>query len=286
MKSTSLSIADKIDPTTRFIYDDINTAAGAVGADWLVIGATARDMIYNAAFGVQIKRGTKDIDFAIHVDSWDTFNALTKSLVDDHGYSRSKSEHRLDRPDSKLWIDIIPFGAIAGEDGKYRWPEEPDKEISILGFEDALRTAIMCQISDDPVFALKVVHPAVLILLKIISWRDRKHYKRTDAEDVAYALRHYIELDGNEMRVYDDATLYEGDLDMGTIGGRLVGRDLGLLVPGVALESVQQFIQEEVDRGNESEFLADMMRGTTKLFADDRQYAEQFANLLIGINEA
>jgi predicted nucleotidyltransferase len=285
MKSTLLSIADKVDPTTRFICDDIATTANTVGADWLVVGATARDMVYHAAFGLPIKRATADIDFAIHVDSWEMFEAITKSLIEDHGFSRTKSEHRLDLPGSKLWIDIIPFGAIADKDGKYRWPNEPEKEISILGFQEALDTAIVCQVSDDPVLILKVVHPAVLILLKIISWRDRKHYKRTDAQDVAYAMRYYVDLDGNDMRVYEDPTLYEGDLDMGTIGGRLAGRDLSTLAPGAALDYVRQFIQEEIDRGDESEFLADMMRGATRLFADDGQYANLLFNFLTGINE-
>ena len=68
MKSTLLSIADKVDPTTQFIYDDIATVANAAGADWLVIGATARDMIYHAAFGLPIKRATADIDFAINIE--------------------------------------------------------------------------------------------------------------------------------------------------------------------------------------------------------------------------
>lgn len=285
MKSTLLSIADKIDPTTRFIYDDIAAAANAVGADWLVVGATARDMVYHAAFGLPIKRATADIDFAINIDTWDTFEAITRSLVENHGFSRTKSEHRLDLPDSKLRVDIIPFGAIADKDGKYRWPNEPEKEISILGFQEALDSAVMCQVSDDPVIVLKVAHPAVLILLKVISWRDRKHFKRTDAQDVAYAMRYYVDLDGNDMRVYEDPTLYEGDLDMGTIGGRLAGRDLSSLAPGSALDYVRRFIQDEIDRGDESEFLADMMRGSIRLFADDSQYGDLLINLDIGMNE-
>lgn len=285
MKSTSLAIADKIDPVTRFIYNDIAKAAKSVGADWLVIGATARDMIYHAAFGLQIKRATADIDFAIHVDNWDTFTEITKSLVEDHGFSQAKSVHRLDLPNSKLGIDITPFGAIAGKDGKYRWPHEPETEISVLGFQEALDTAIACRISDKPRLVLKVAHPAVLILLKIISWQDRKHYKRTDAQDVAYAMRYYVDLDDNGMRVYDDPTLYEGDLDMGTIGGRLAGRDLTSLAPGAALQHVREFVRGEIDRGDESEFLADMMRGSTRLFASDRQYSELLRNLAIGIDE-
>ena len=285
MKSTSLSIADKISPITRTIYRDIHAAAKSVGADWLVVGATARDMVYQAAFNVKITRATADIDFAIHVDDWETFSAITKSLVDEYGFSRTRLAHRFELPDSKIWVDIIPFGAIAGDDGKYRWPDEPETEISTLGLQEGLDTAITCQISDDPVLNLKVVHPAVLIMIKIISWRDRKHYKRTDAQDVAYAMSYYTQLGDNHMRVYDDSSLYEGDLDMGTVGARLAGRDLASLAPGATLDSVRQFVQQEIDRGNESEFLADMMRGSTRLFADESQYADLLPNFALGIDE-
>jgi predicted nucleotidyltransferase len=285
MRSTSLSIADKINPITRTIYHDIHAATESVGVDWLVVGATARDMVYQAAFNVKITRATADIDFAVHVEDWATFSAITEALVGEYGFSPTRSAHRLKLPASDLWVDIIPFGAIAGDDGKYRWPDEPEKEISILGFQEALETAVMCRIDDNPVLDLKIVHPAVLIMIKIISWCDRKHYKRTDAQDVAYAMSYYTLLDGNDTRVYDDPALYEGDLEMGTIGARLAGRDLASLAPGLALDTVRAFVQREIDLGDESEFLADMMRGSTKLFADRRLYRDLLPNLATGIDE-
>ena len=285
MKSTSLSIADKISPLARAVYENIHIAAASVGADWLVVGATARDMVYQAAFGVKITRATADIDFAIHVDDWETFSAITKTLVNEYGFSRTKHEHRLELPKSSLWVDIIPFGAIADDDGKYRWQDEPDVEISVLGFQEALDTAITCRISDDPILDLKVVHPAVLIMLKIISWRDRKLIKRTDAQDVAYAMSYYTQLDGNDMRIYDDETLYGGDLDMGTVGARLAGRDLAILTPGEALESVHAFIQEQIKLGEEGEFLADMMRGSISGLGDASQYLDLMRNFSLGIGE-
>lgn len=285
MKSTSLSLTDKIDPIARAIYQNVHEAAKTVGADWLVVGATARDLIYQAAFDVRVTRATADIDFAVHVDNWETFSAITKLLVEEYGFSRTRSAHRLERPDSKLWVDIIPFGAIAGEDGKYRWPDEPEKEISVLGFHEALETAVVCRVSENPNLDLKVVHPAVLILIKIISWQDRKHYKRTDAQDAAYAMSYYTKLDNNELRVYDDPTLYDDDLDMGTVGARLVGRDLASLAAGEVLTKTREFVQVQIELGNESEFLADMMRGSTKIFVNTNQYADLLPNLAKGIDE-
>lgn len=269
MKNSSLSIIDKVDPATHFIYRHIGEAAMEVGADWLVVGATARDMIYHVAFGTPIKRATKDIDFGIRVADWDMYSRLTNLLVDKFNFTYTKSTHRLNLPDSKLWLDIIPFGDIAGTDDKYSWPGEPDKEISVLGFAEALRTAISCQLSDKPTLDVKVVHPAILIVLKIVSWCDRKHFKKTDAQDVAYALHHYGKLDNNELRIYDDPNIYEHEYELDTIGARLAGRDMVYLAPGKTLDFVRKLIIEEIEKEDESEFLADMMLGTTKLFMDE-----------------
>jgi predicted nucleotidyltransferase len=182
-------------------------------------------------------------------------------------------------------VDIIPFGEIAGDDGKYRWPKEPEIEISILGFQEALDTAIECRISDDPIMQLKVAHPAVLILLKIFSWRDRKHHKRTDAQDVAYAMRYYTGLDENNLRIYAEPALYDGDFELDTIGARLAGRDLASLVQNEALGNIRAFIQQEIERGDQSEFLADMMGGSSKLFADESLYGHLLPNLAMGMDE-
>lgn len=286
MRSTSLSIADKVSPAMRAVYHDVHGAARLIGADCLLVGATARDMVYEAAFGLDIKRATADIDFAIRVDTWDTFAALTNSLVDRYGFSRTDSEHRLNLPGSQLWIDIIPFGAIADKDGKYRWPNDPDIEISILGFQEALESAITCQVSVDPKLQLKIVHPAVLVMLKIFSWRDRRRYKTADAQDAAYAMSYYIRLDDNEQRLYDEPELFEGEFDFDTIGARLTGRDLARLVPGDALSELRTHVQEEIDSGDQSRLLADMMVGSPGLFVDERLYGHLLPNLALGIDEA
>lgn len=285
MRSKSLSIAARISPAARAIYGHIADAASSVGIDWLVVGATARDMIYEAAFDIQTIRATADIDFGVHVADWEEFSAVTEALVTMHRFSRTQSSNRLQLPESDIWIDIIPFGAVAGDDGRYQWPDEPEKEMSVLGFQQALETAVFCRVDDDPVLDLKVVHPAVLIMLKIVSWRDRKNDKRTDAQDVAYVMSRYTQLDNNENRVYDDPSLYEDDLEMDTIGARLAGRDLASLASGMALDIVRDLVQREIDLGNESELLADMMRGSRRLFADDRLYGQLLPNLAKGIDE-
>lgn len=270
----------------RAVYHDVHGATRSIGAECLLVGATARDMVYEAAFDLDIKRATADIDFAVHIDTWDTFAVLITSLVDRYGFTRTDFEHRLKLPSSSIWIDVIPFGAIADKDGKYRWPHDPDMEISILGFQEAMDSAITCQISADPELQIKVVHPAVLVMLKIFSWRDRQRYKTTDAQDAGYAMSYYIRLDDNQQRLYDEPDLFEGEFDFDTIGARLTGRDLARLVPGNALNELRAHVQEEIDSGDQSQFLADMMVGSPGLFVDERLYGHLLPNLALGIDEA
>lgn len=285
MRSTSLSITGKVPGSSLEIYRDVLGAAGTIGIEVLVVGATARDIIYETAFGVPVRRATTDIDLAIQVENWEQFSSLRSALIKRHKFEEQGIDHRLHLPDSSIWIEIIPFGAIADEDGKLRWPKDSDVEMSTLGFQEAVDTAVQCRVSDSPKLELNVVHPAILILLKIFSWQDRRHVKRSDAQDAAYAMSYYVKLDDNEARLHIDPTLFEGEFDMDTIGARLAGRDLARLAPGRAVDELRKFLRKQVDLGNESEFFADMQLEPTRLFLDPSLYSHLLPNLLLGIEE-
>ncbi len=285
MKSTSLSIVGKVASPTFEIYRDVLDTASELSIDVLVVGATARDLIFEAAFNVDVRRATRDIDFAINVADWSAFERLRDRLVSNSDFEDQGTAHRLHPPDSGLWIDIIPFGAIADRDGKLRWPNEPEVEMSTLGFAEAINTAIRCKVADTPPLELLVVHPAVLIMLKVFAWQDRRHIKQADAQDAAYAMSRYLKLDDNEARLFDDPVLLEDEFDMETIGARLAGRDLARLAPGKALESLKTFVEAEIDLGDDSEFFADMQLESTRLFQDTSLYSHLLRNLLRGIEE-
>lgn len=51
------------------------------GRDYLLVGATARDMLMTHVFGLDTRRATRDVDFAIALESWDQFQALKGALV-------------------------------------------------------------------------------------------------------------------------------------------------------------------------------------------------------------
>lgn len=50
-----------------------SNAAGQLGVPWLVIGATARVMLFEKVYGLPAGLATQDIDFAVQVGDWDHY---------------------------------------------------------------------------------------------------------------------------------------------------------------------------------------------------------------------
>ncbi|MBI2158748.1 MAG: hypothetical protein HYU26_17895 [Candidatus Rokubacteria bacterium] len=50
--------------------------------DYFVIGATARDILLSGVFGLDTGRATRDVDFAVALDSWPQFDLVKTRLVE------------------------------------------------------------------------------------------------------------------------------------------------------------------------------------------------------------
>lgn len=81
MKNTCINIAGKLPRGVIEIYKDIYFHARKLSIDFIVVGATARDLVLVHGYGSTIERGTRDIDFGINVSSWADFNSLTDGLI-------------------------------------------------------------------------------------------------------------------------------------------------------------------------------------------------------------
>jgi hypothetical protein len=97
MTTTSLNIAGKVDPRTVEVLQLVERIANELGIPYVVIGATARDLVLHYYYGARIQRGTQDIDFAIQVADWSAFSTLTQALVIE-GYEATKMAHRFKSP--------------------------------------------------------------------------------------------------------------------------------------------------------------------------------------------
>jgi predicted nucleotidyltransferase len=105
----------------------VEAAAIPLGVQILIVGAIARDLHLLYGYGIEMQRETKDIDFALAVADWNTFETLKRKLIASGDFLESQSSHRL-RHRSQLPIDLVPFGRV----------ESTDRKVAMLGHDVCL----------------------------------------------------------------------------------------------------------------------------------------------------
>ena len=208
MTSISLNIAGKIDSQTVAVLEAVSHATASLNLPYVVVGATARDLVLHYGHGAKIQRATHDIDFAIEVPDWSAFSSL-KDYLCERGFRKTKVEHRLIGPANTV-IDIVPFGDVEDHDSSILWPPKGDISMNVLGFQEACDNAEWVRVQDDPVTDVPVATPAGMMLLKLISWTDRASDLRSkDAKDIAYLLLSYEAIGDVEEALFSDTKILE-----------------------------------------------------------------------------
>ncbi len=210
------------------IVEALNHAAPEV--EWLLVGALARDLLLELAHGVEIARRTNDVDFAVAVQDWKDFYRVRDALLASGNFETTHGiEHRvLHRGETR--IDLVPFGGIESPAGTINWPPEGNPVMNVVGFSAAMRTAIQVFLPNKQ--HVKVVCLPMLLLLKLIAWRDRRHHRPgVDAGDILLILRNYTEC-GNLERISEEHSdlLESSDFDYEISGSILAGRDIFCLL--------------------------------------------------------
>ena len=137
----SLDLTNK--PELRFLSDLIaDVRAKVPKVDILLVGATARDLLLFYAHRIKAARGTEAIDLAFAVPNWSHFEKLRKSLLSSDVFrSHPSTSHKL-LYRKEVVVDLIPFGGLENADGTISWPPHGDTVMSVLGFEEALKSSI------------------------------------------------------------------------------------------------------------------------------------------------
>lgn len=230
MKNISLNIAKEIDPATKETLKLVAQVAGGLDIQFVVIGATARDLVLHYGYGAEIQRATRDIDFAVQVESWAAFEKLTSALVQ-HGYRKAKIQHRLKSPTGGT-IDIVPFGPLQSGEAKIVWPPPDGNEMIVLGMQEALATAVMVDLGSQESLHIPVATPVGLVILKLVSWAERSVQDRVkDAQDILFLLSSYDKVPSAQEEFFGDEELIDksgGDLTLGA--AEILGRHVGQTV--------------------------------------------------------
>jgi predicted nucleotidyltransferase len=232
------------------VLADVREAAR--GADFLVVGAMARDLLLHYGQGVPITRATTDIDLGVAVSSWADFHQLRDACLNSgHFTSGRPGNHRLIHR-SGVPLDLIPFGGVEREDGTIEWPQD-NAVMGVLGYREARATATQVLLPDK--MPVATVCLPMLAILKLMAWSERHTYTpRKDASDLFLVLRNYLN-DENTARLYEVGThlLEREDFDYEVAGAWLAGFDAVQCVtnhseqPRRVLDAVENVLLSEAD---------------------------------------
>lgn len=191
MSSTlPVNLSRKINPETVKVLTVISQVCAALDVAWVIVGATARDLVLHHAFGAKVTRATYDIDFAVEVADWESFQQVKGKLIE-QGFRESQTQHRLYGRNDET-IDLVPFGQIENNEKTIAWPPKGEVAMNVLGFSEACEYAVNVIIDDQTELTVPVATPVGMILLKIIAWTDRvADMRRKDAVDIKYILENY-----------------------------------------------------------------------------------------------
>ena len=244
MTTPLLNISAKIDPALANLCAIVAEWAMQLQIPYLIVGASARDMVLHHGYGAKVQRATADIDFALQVPSWDAFATLRKELIRNN-FSETNTAHRLIGPNN--WpIDIVPFGGIADENASIQWPPSGDLVMNVLGFVEALSHANTVRLSDMPLLDVPVASPEGMTILKFIAWTDRAaDARKKDAKDIAYLLTTYENIPAISDQLYRESTLmelYSWDITLAS------AHQLGINVKQITLPQTHSVISDVLNK--------------------------------------
>lgn len=224
MTNELLDISDKLDPGTIAVYRDVADVAGDLNIDYLVVGASGRDLILQHAYGVYAQRATNDYDFAFEVADLASYEALRSTLIS-NGFQPDRQPQRLVSPRG-VDVDLVPFGDLADEAGNITLPPEHDHKMSVLGFPEALASAQIVRMSQEPALDVPVVSLPGLLLLKLIAWGDRPRDRRAkDAQDFRYVIESFLKIPEDVSGIWEEANYmerFEGEIEQ--VSAAILGR--------------------------------------------------------------
>lgn len=237
----------------------------SIGSDFYIIGATARDIIMSGIHKQASTRRTSDLDIAIAIKDWDKFDKISKELCSIEGFHKSNKQKQLFWYKRDFKLDIVPFGEVAKADNNIYWPPEEEFAMSVVGFTEVAHNTLDVIIDNE--FTVKVASLPGIFILKLAAFNDRKNATNKDADDLAFIIENYLEI--NLLRaVVGHYDIYEAEnFNTFTAGATLLGRDIKSILGGNE-ETVKTFIQileDELNLEVESQLINQIIETHTNL---------------------
>jgi len=238
--SCNISSEDLNNPLLKELLLKLTNYFQSIGSDFYVIGATARDIILSGIHNQTSTRRTADLDIAIAIKDWEKFNQISKELCEIEGFIKDPLQKQRFKFNEAYIIDIVPFGEVAKADNNIYWPPEEEFAMSIVGFTEVANNTLDVTIDNE--FTVKVASLPGIFILKLAAFNDRKNETNKDADDLAFIIENYLEI--NELRAVEEHyDIYEVEnFNTFTAGSTLLGRDIKSIL-GENAETIQTFIR-------------------------------------------
>lgn len=227
-----------------------------MGREFYVIGATARDIIMQQLLETESRRRTKDLDIAIAIPDWDTFEQVKQKLIADGFEKSTDMQQRFFYGEYEL--DIVPYGVVAKEDDNIYWPPEEVVAMSVKGFDEVLSEAITVSIDDE--FKVKIASLHGLFLLKFNAWLDRNAKTSKDAEDMSFILSNYF-MANLDREMHQEVYDWE-NFDEYIVGGYWLAHDLVALLDVNQLNYYKEVVKEELVKEEKSRLFNQMIESS------------------------
>lgn len=259
MNVSSSNISHKLPPASVEVLCDVSLHARTLGIPFFVLGATARDIIFGAIYGIPTPRATLDIDLALRVETWEQYTRLRTSMTATAVYEEDNSQQQRMHHANGIILDLVPFGPLETPAGMIAWPPDRDIIMRTAGFEEALASAVDVIIAPDPDRTIKVCTPSALAAMKLLAWHDNYPLRRKDAEDLLFLLREYLHA-GNEDRLFlsDADLLAEVNYVFDEASPRLLGRDIRRTVSLQTRKNLLAILAAETADDSQFRLLSDM----------------------------
>ena len=250
----------EVDETIELILRSVTESSSELGIKWFICGASARVLLCERVSGMRVGRATRDLDIAVSVNSFREYEAFRKLLRERFDFHPDR--HKMQR----LWhangspIDIIPFGGIGKSTNTVIWGENSDIEMNVLGFDEALSSAILVRINSG--LTVLVASYAEQFVLKLLAWSDRHARSETeDSRDIAYFLR-------NADGWYSDDTIYDTyapvlgnvDYDVELATAHILGCNIGNVFQTSTISAIMTILDHALSEPLESILVRDIAR--------------------------
>ncbi|MCC5924229.1 MAG: nucleotidyl transferase AbiEii/AbiGii toxin family protein [Crocinitomicaceae bacterium] len=202
-------------------FQTLITVFEAFSIRYFLIGAQARNVHFYRQ-GIKPMRGTRDIDFAVMVETIEDYNRLKNELLN-NGFETTLDPYRLNWKLGETVIDLLSFGQIE-QDYTVNF-DDRDIELSVLGFRELNEELEEYFIDQDQSVSIPVPPLHGIFILKLLSWDDKKPDREKDLVDLYQIIDNYWSFVSDE--AYEKhLDLFTDDFETLITAARILGRNL------------------------------------------------------------